>query len=82
LKVPVLLEQDASRRWWVFPALVERFAAIEGPFRLGLMTTLRAAAKLGDDVCESGIRLAVDYVEHVRQGHDVRTPEIWQSIPR
>ena len=79
LTVPMLLEQVARGMAAPFVPLLGRFASIEGPFRLGLPTTVLAARRLGDTVCEMGIRLAADYIGHVRQNEDVRAGETWKQ---
>ena len=81
LRVPMLLEQVVGGRAMIFPPLLGRFAAIEGPLRLGLSAARDAAKRLGDNVCQDGSRLAAEYIEHVRNDRNVRARDTWTTGP-
>jgi serine/threonine protein kinase len=80
LTVPVFLEQRAGGGASVFVSLLDRFASLEGPYSLGLSSTLEAAVRLGDLVCDYGTTLFTEYVQHLIDGRDVRAAETWQPV--
>ena len=90
----ILLEDSSDNLWMltvplatavrghgagIFPPLLDRFASVQGPVRLGLGAAREAATALAERVCDFGLALATDYVEHLTAGRDVGQGETWRT---
>lgn len=76
LRVPYLISVGRV----IAPApLIERFARVEGPYRIGLSAATDAARRLAHDVGTVGLAMVAEYLDHIESGVDVQAGATWRQ---
>jgi hypothetical protein len=61
----------------LIPSLTARFRSISGPHRMGLPSARNAARELGVSVFETGVTLALDFINLLTAGQPIDHPDSW-----